>query len=60
MSCIFRARHQPKNYILPEHSHTAVVTYPEDKYPIDICLERISGQYGYKFENVVRLLLDYN
>ena len=45
---------------LREHSNTTIITYTENKYPIDVCLERISLQYGYKFENVVRLLLDYN
>ncbi len=29
-------------------------------YPIDICLKRISDQYGHKFENVIKVLLDYN
>jgi len=45
---------------LLNHGKTTVITYAENKYPIDICLNRISLQYGYKFENVVRLLLDYN
>ena len=45
---------------LPKHGNTTIITYAENKYPIDICLKRISLQYGYKFENVVRLLLDYN
>ena len=38
----------------------AIVTYAENQYPIDICLKRISLQYGPKFENVVKVLLDYN
>ena len=49
-----------KEVHLPEHSNTTIITYVEKKYPIDICLNRISLQYGHKFENVVRLLLDYN
>ena len=49
-----------KEVHLPEHSNTSIITYVENKYPIDICLTRISLQYGHKFENVVRLLLDYN
>jgi putative intracellular protease/amidase len=49
-----------KEVHLPEHSNTTIITYVENKYPIDICLNRISLQYGHKFENVVRLLLDYN
>lgn len=30
------------------------------KYPIDVCLERIRNLYGGKFENCVKLMLDYN
>lgn len=30
------------------------------QYPIDIYLNRISDQYGVKFQNVVKLMLDYN
>jgi putative intracellular protease/amidase len=30
------------------------------QYPIDVCLARIGVQYGDKFQNVVKLLLDYN
>jgi len=30
------------------------------QYPIDVCLDRISKLYGHKFENVVKLMLDYN
>ena len=41
-----------------ELKHAAIITYAENQYPIDICLKRISLQYGPKFENVVRLLLD--
>ena len=49
-----------KELHLRKHSNTTIITYTESKYPIDVCLERISLQYGNKFENVVRLLLDYN
>jgi putative intracellular protease/amidase len=40
--------------------NAAIITYTENQYPIDICLKRISFQYGPKFENVVKVLLDYN
>jgi putative intracellular protease/amidase len=30
------------------------------QYPIDACLERIGKLYGDKFQNVVKLMLDYN
>jgi putative intracellular protease/amidase len=43
-----------------ELKNAPIITYAEDQYPIDICLKRISLQYGPKFENVVRVLLDYN
>lgn len=49
-----------KDLHLSEHDNATIITYAENKYPIDICLDRISLQYGYKFEKVVRLLLDYN
>jgi putative intracellular protease/amidase len=49
-----------KEVHLPKNFNAAIITYTEDKYPIDICLSRILLQYGQKFENVVRLLLDYN
>jgi transcriptional regulator GlxA family with amidase domain len=41
---------------------TKLVRYDNllNKYPIDICLERISNQYGRRFGNVVKILLDYN
>jgi putative intracellular protease/amidase len=32
----------------------------QQAYPIDQCLERISGLYGRGFEKCVRLMLDYN
>jgi hypothetical protein len=43
-------------------SRTQLVSYNElnAQYPIEVCLKRISGQYGGKFENVVKQLLDYN
>ena len=30
------------------------------QYIIDTCLKRISQQYGSGFENITKLLLDYN
>jgi putative intracellular protease/amidase len=33
---------------------------PKGRYPIDVCLSQIGEQYGAKFQNVVKLLLDYN
>ncbi|HRI21203.1 MAG TPA: DJ-1/PfpI family protein, partial [Panacibacter sp.] len=32
----------------------------QKQYMIDVCLKRISKQYGSSFENVTKLLLDYN
>ena len=32
----------------------------QTQYPIDVCLKQIADQYGHKFENVVKQLLDYN
>jgi len=32
----------------------------QKQYIIDVCLKRISQQYGSNFENVTKLLLDYN
>lgn len=32
----------------------------DNQYIIDYCLDRINKQYGRKFENITRLLLDYN
>jgi hypothetical protein len=38
-----------------------VIRYDTKKqYPIDACLERIGKLYGDKFQNVVKLMLDYN
>ncbi|RWY53855.1 DJ-1/PfpI family protein [Mucilaginibacter gilvus] len=38
-----------------------IVRYDTKKqYPIDACLERIGKLYGDKFQNVVKLMLDYN
>ncbi|MDB5021651.1 MAG: hypothetical protein JWQ28_2778 [Pedobacter sp.] len=40
---------------------TETVKYNLDyKYPIDVCLLRIGELYGDKFQNVVKLMLDYN
>lgn len=43
-------------------SGTKIVLYDSlaNKYPIDICLDRILKLYGHKFENVVKQMLDYN
>ena len=35
-------------------------TKTSKKYIIDECLQRISGEYGKGFENIVKLMLDYN
>lgn len=42
--------------------NTTLVKYDREnkEYMIDLCLNRIRQQYGEKFENVVRVLLDYN
>ncbi|MEP7319953.1 MAG: hypothetical protein ABI921_14455, partial [Panacibacter sp.] len=32
----------------------------QEQYIIDVCLKRIEQQYGSSFENVTKLLLDYN
>jgi ABC-type enterochelin transport system substrate-binding protein len=39
-----------------------LVTYDhlQSGYPIDIYLTRIGGQYGTKFRETVKLMLDYN
>ena len=39
-----------------------LVTYDhlQSGYPIDIYLTRIGGQYGIKFKEIVKLMLDYN
>jgi putative intracellular protease/amidase len=41
---------------------TEVVFYDKQqrKYVIDVCLERITAQYGENFRNIVKLMLDYN
>lgn len=43
-----------KNAELIKYNHL------EKQYIIDACLCRISGEYGKKFENIVKLMLDYN
>ena len=41
--------------------HTEIITYDNTKtFLIDDCIERIKGQYGANFSNVVKILLDYN
>jgi hypothetical protein len=37
-----------------------VAYHSDEKYIINECLERISQQYGNKFQNLVRQALDYN
>lgn len=39
-----------------------VVSYTNSQigYPIDICVKRITTQYGSKFANVTKVMLDYN
>jgi transcriptional regulator GlxA family with amidase domain len=41
---------------------TEMVTYDnlKEQYVIDYCLDRITIQYGKKYQNIVKLLLDYN
>jgi transcriptional regulator GlxA family with amidase domain len=40
---------------------TKIIRYDlKNRYPIDVCLTRISELYGEKFQNVVKLMLDYN
>jgi transcriptional regulator GlxA family with amidase domain len=40
---------------------TKIIRYDlKNQYPIDACLTRISELYGEKFQNVVKLMLDYN
>ncbi|MEO8713038.1 MAG: DJ-1/PfpI family protein [Parafilimonas sp.] len=34
--------------------------HEQKQYIIDVCLKRIAEQYGSRFENVTKLLLDYN
>jgi hypothetical protein len=43
-------------------TNTTLVKYSasDREYIIDLCLKRIKDQYGDKFENITRLLLDYN
>ena len=43
-------------------ANARVINYQQSSgnYPIDVCLERIRALYGSKFENCVRLMLDYN
>lgn len=43
-------------------ANTTVAKYKasDKEYIIDLCLKRIKDQYGDKFENITRLLLDYN
>lgn len=48
---------------LGEATYTGkIVKYnnPQKEYLIDVCLKRIRVEYGRKFENVVKLMLDYN
>jgi len=38
-----------------------LVTYDQKgQYPIDVCLKRIGELYGSPFQNIVKLMLDYN
>ena len=42
--------------------NTAIIRYdrPQKQYLIDVCLKRIEEQYGHRFENFVKISLDYN
>jgi transcriptional regulator GlxA family with amidase domain len=43
------------------NADTKIVRYNlKNQYPIDVCLARIGELYGDKFQNVVKLMLDYN
>jgi len=46
----------------PNLEAVEIVKYNEQQkqYIINICLNRIGGQYGKNYENIVKLLLDYN
>jgi putative intracellular protease/amidase len=50
------------NKIVPLSRAKELVRYDalQTQYPVELCLKKISDQYGYKFENVVKQLLDYN
>jgi len=39
-----------------------LVTYhnSQKRYIIDECLQRINSEYGKKYKNIVKLMLDYN
>jgi hypothetical protein len=45
-----------------DFSNTQIISYDnqQNQYFINICLERIGKQYGNKFENFVKVSLDYN
>jgi transcriptional regulator GlxA family with amidase domain len=51
-----------KNSELSIAADATIVKYDSTnkEYTINLCLNRIKQQYGPKFENVVRILLDYN
>ncbi len=48
--------------VQPGLKHSKIITYNDSQkqYIIDMCLQRIRSEYGGKFENVVKLMLDYN
>lgn len=48
--------------VMENYGTTPVIHYnsSENQYIIDQCLLRIKNQYGSKFENITKLLLDYN
>lgn len=50
------------NEALSAFGKTNIVGYanPQTGYPIDICVKRIASQYGNKFANVSKIMLDYN
>ncbi len=55
----------PGSFTRPDQSlmkDTRIIRYDNEKhqYIIDRCLERISNQYGGKFQHLVKLMLDYN
>lgn len=45
-----------------QFTKASIIEYSRDQqqYPINVCLDRISHQYGTNFKNCVKLMLDYN
>lgn len=45
-----------------QFAKASIIEYRQDqqRYPINVCLDRIALQYGTKFKNCVKRMLDYN